>query len=328
MGTPDISRSAPEAARRILSWYRQTGRSLPWRRTRRPYRVLLSEVMLQQTQVSRVEQKYPEFLRKFPTLRALAHAPQRDVIMAWRGLGYNNRAVRLHALAKHLHGDKGGRFPRDVEALNRLPGIGRYTAHAIAAFAFGQQHPVVDVNVRRVLSRFFFRMKTTAALVDESTAWRIAGEVLPAGKAYDWNQALMDLGATVCTAARPRCMGCPVATVCASRPSMKPVPRRFASAGAHEAGQTPPARRQATPPREPSHRGIPLRMYRGRVIEALRDAHPRRSVSALRLGKAILPHFTERDRRVFHRVLRALERDGLVEVRRGQRAMPERISLA
>jgi A/G-specific adenine glycosylase len=248
--------------------------------------------------------------------------------MAWRGLGYNNRAVRLHALAKHLRRSSAGRFPRDVEALIQLPGVGRYTAHAMAVFAFGQELPVVDVNVRRALSRIFFRMKTTVSVVDEFTAWTMAQRVLPAGKAYDWNQALMDFGAIVCTAVRPRCTECPVAALCASRPGMKPVSRRRGSARVLESARTSPARRDASPTRTASHRGTPLRLYRGRVIETLRNAHPRRSVSALSVGKAILPLFTERDRRVFHRVLRGLERDGLVEVRRNRRAMPERISLA
>jgi A/G-specific adenine glycosylase len=237
-------------------------------------------------------------------------------VIAWRGLGYNNRAVRLHALARHLQVRSNGRFPREVTALMQLPGIGRYTAHAVAAFAFGRQVPVVEVNVRRVLSRVFFRMKTTADTIDDSTAWTIAGDVLPAGRAYDWNQALMDLGATVCTAARPLCAECPAAGLCASRARMTSAPPQRASRS------LPPSRR------EPSHRGTPLRLYRGRVIEALRNAHPRRSLPAARIGRAILPAFTERDRQVFHRVLRTLERDGLVEVQRNRRLVPERISLA
>ena len=310
MGTQDISRSAPEVARRVLSWYRRNGRSLPWRQTRRPYRILLSEVMLQQTQVARVEQKYREFLRRFPTLSALARVPRRDVVMAWRGLGYNNRAVRLHALADHLHTRNGGRFPRSISALMQLPGVGRYTAHAVAAFAFGQQTPVVDVNVRRVLSRICLPMKTAASVADESTVWRIAADILPKGKAYDWNQALMDLGATVCTGVRPHCVKCPVAAVCASRAVMIP------------------ARVRLFTQRDRSHRGTPLRLYRGRVIEALRNAHPQRSVSASQLGRAILPRFTESDRQVFHHLLRALERDGLVKVLRNRQSVPERVSLA
>jgi A/G-specific adenine glycosylase len=316
MGTPDISRSAPEAARRILSWYRRNGRPLPWRQTRRPYHILVSEVMLQQTQVARVEQKYSEFLRQFPTLSALARAPKRDVVMAWRGLGYNSRAVRLHALAQHLDARNNSRFPDDVGALMQLPGVGRYTAHAMAVFAFGQQVPVVDVNVRRVLSRIFFGMKTAAAVADESTIWAFAGRVLPARRAYDWNQALMDLGATVCTAARPRCTACPVSDACTSRATI------VSDQGTLWARQRRPAQR------ERSHRGTPLRLYRGRVIEALRNAHPRRTIAASQLGRAILPKFTWRDRQVFHRVLRALERDGLVEVRRNRQSVPEKVSLA
>jgi A/G-specific adenine glycosylase len=153
-------------------------------------------------------------------------------------------------------------------------------------------------------------MKTTADLAPEPAVWGLAADVLPEGKAYDWNQALMDLGAMVCTATRPRCNGCPVEPVCRSRATMMP------------------ARSRRSARREAKHRGTPLRQYRGRVIEALRRAHPRRSVSALQLGRSILPEFTERDRQVFNRVLRGLERDGLVELARNRQAIPERIALA
>jgi A/G-specific adenine glycosylase len=213
-------------------------------------------------------------------------------------------------LAHHLHSRNGGRFPHSISALMQLPGVGRYTAHAVAAFAFGQQIPVVDVNVRRVLSRICFTMKTTATVADESTLWRIAADLLPKGKAYEWNQALMDLGATVCTGLRPRCGECPVAAVCASRAVMIP------------------ARVRPFAQRERSHRGTPLRLYRGRVIEALRNAHPQRNVSASRLGRSILPRFTKSDRQVFHRLLCGLERDGLVQVRRNRQSVPQRVSLA
>jgi A/G-specific adenine glycosylase len=266
--------------------------------------------MLQQTQVSRVVPKYRDFLRLFPTMGALARASKREVVIAWRGLGYNNRAVRLHSLAQQLHAAAGGRLPRDIRSLMRLPGVGRYTAHALAVFAFDRQLPVVDVNVRRVLSRLFFPMTSTGELVEESHIRAIAAGILPRGKAFDWNQALMDLGATVCTSSRPACDRCPVHILCRSRAAM--------------IRQT----RSSAPKHGPLHRGVPIRLYRGRIISALRDADDVRGLPARRLGKAVLPSFTERDRAVFHRMLRALERDGLVEIRRGRSAEPERVALA
>jgi A/G-specific adenine glycosylase len=279
--------------------------------------------MLQQTQVARVAQKYRDFLNRFPSLRSLARATQRDVVMAWRGLGYNNRAVRLHALARQLHSSTRGRIPDDIDALMRLPGIGRYTAHAVAAFAFGRQVPVVDVNVRRVLSRLSRPMPDAASVLDEPAAWKFAGTMLPRGKAYDWNQALMDLGATVCTASHPRCSACPLTALCASREALT-----TASGTTRGARQRTALRARAPRAREQSHRGKPMRLYRGMIIEALRDAHPRRSVAASHLRMKVLPESRDRDRQVFHAVIGALERDGLIRVRRDRNAIPERVSLA
>ncbi|MGH2569330.1 MAG: A/G-specific adenine glycosylase, partial [Bacteroidota bacterium] len=139
----------------VLRWYRRHGRPLPWRRTRSPYRILVSEIMLQQTQVGRVLEKYPSFLRRFPDIQSLARAKKSSVIKAWRGMGYNNRAVRLQQLARIVRHSQGGKLPRTVEELQNLPGIGRYTAHALACFAFRRPLQVVDTNVRRILSRLF-----------------------------------------------------------------------------------------------------------------------------------------------------------------------------
>jgi A/G-specific adenine glycosylase len=182
-----------------LDWYADRGRDLPWRRTRDPYAILVSEFMLQQTQVARVVPRYEAWLARWPTARSLADAPVADVIAAWSGLGYNRRAVNLHAAARVLADDG---VPDDLEALRRLPGVGPYTAAAVACFALGQDVIPVDVNVRRVLSR--------AAGVDV---------VEPAaGQAYDLTQALFDLGATVCLARVPRCGVCPLAAAgCPSR---------------------------------------------------------------------------------------------------------------
>jgi A/G-specific adenine glycosylase len=205
--------------RRLLAWYARHGRDLPWRRTRVPYRVLVSEIMLQQTQVDRVIPKYRQFLRAYPTLRALAAADVDDVLRLWYPLGYNVRPVRLHAIARETVARYGGRLPADGEALRALPGIGRYTAGAVLSFAFGRDAAVLDTNVRRVLSRVFLGPRRFARLRGDRRLWALAEALVPRGRGYDFNQALMDFGATWCTARRPRCTPCPMRRLCATFPT-------------------------------------------------------------------------------------------------------------
>jgi A/G-specific adenine glycosylase len=183
----------------VLKWYSQNARDLPWRKTRDPYAILVSEVMLQQTQVARVVPRYVEWLERWPTADALASATPADVIRAWSGLGYNRRAVNLHRCAQAVAA-RGG-FPTEPEELRRLPGIGPYTAAAIACFAFGAQIAAPDTNAKRVLERAFPGRDVS----------------VPVGRAYEWNQALFDLGREVCIARRPRCGVCPLAAGCPSR---------------------------------------------------------------------------------------------------------------
>jgi A/G-specific adenine glycosylase len=202
--------------RSLLAWYARHGRDLPWRRTRAPYRVLVSEIMLQQTQVDRVIPKYHQFLRRFPSLAALAAADVDDVKKLWYPLGYNIRPVRLHAIARETMATYGGRLPREAATLRALPGIGRYTAGALLSFAFGRDVAVLDTNVRRVLSRVFLGPRGTARVRGENALWDLAESLVPAGRGYDFNQALMDFGATWCTPRRPRCVGCPMRRFCAS----------------------------------------------------------------------------------------------------------------
>jgi A/G-specific adenine glycosylase len=207
------------AWRLLLDWYARHGRaSLPWRQTRDPYAILVSEVMLQQTQVERVIPKYHAFLERFPTLAALADTPTADVIRAWAGLGYNARAVRLQQIARQAMTDYGGALPATMEGLLALTGIGRYTAGAVACFAFGQQVATVDTNIRRTLWRLFRGVEPAEwpAPANRDTL-ALAEWALPDGRAYDWQQALMDLGATVCLARVPRCGACPLAGECPSR---------------------------------------------------------------------------------------------------------------
>ena len=202
--------------RRLLGWYRRHGRDLPWRRTREPYRILVSEIMLQQTQVDRVVPKYRQFLRRYPTLRTLAAAPVNEVRRLWYPLGYNIRPVRLHAIARETVSRYSGRLPRDDAALRNLPGVGRYTAGAIRAFAYGEDAAVLDTNVRRVLGRVFVGPRRRRR--GETAYWRLAEALVPDGRGYDFNQALMDFGATWCTARTPQCPRCPMKRVCASYP--------------------------------------------------------------------------------------------------------------
>ncbi len=211
---PPIADSAPLFRRRLLRWFRRHGRDLPWRRTRDPYQVLVSEIMLQQTQVSRVRDFYPRFLAQYPSIEILAGASPRQVRESWEGLGYYRRAANLHRLAGEVVRECGGTLPREVDELRRLPGIGRYTAGAVACFAYELAEPAVDTNVARVLRRAFHpRLRARGA---ERRLWDTARRLLPrkGPPAWAFNQALMELGAVICTARKPACERCPVAGVC------------------------------------------------------------------------------------------------------------------
>lgn len=207
--------------RTLLAWFAEHGRDLPWRRTADPYHILVSEMMLQQTQVDRVTPKYAEWLDKYPSLDTLAAADLDEVKATWKGLGYNIRPVRLHSIACETVATYGGALPRDPEALQAFKGIGRYTAGAIASFAYRQDAPVLDTNVRRVLFRVFVGTGDMRTHAMEQYLWEVAARVLPRGKAWEFNSALMDFGATCCTAMRPRCAACPMAGFCRFRKRRK-----------------------------------------------------------------------------------------------------------
>lgn len=218
MRTAAIAPPSPPSAvaAPLLAWYRRHRRDLPWRENRDPYRVWVSEIMLQQTQVERVREFFTRFMARFPDVATLAAAPERDVLKHWEGLGYYRRARQLHAAAKRLTTEHGGEFPRTAADLRTLPGIGRYTAGAIASIAFAAREPIVEANSRRVLARLVGHAKPVGGVGDEPL-WRIAAELLPQRDPGLFNQALMDLGAMVCTVARPRCDHCPLAAHCAAR---------------------------------------------------------------------------------------------------------------
>jgi A/G-specific adenine glycosylase len=206
--------------RQLLTWYRAHGRDLPWRRTTDPYHILVSEVMLQQTQVDRVLPKYYEWLEKYPSLSALAVAKEGDVAEAWRPLGYNIRPRRLHAIARESVARYSGELPSDEETLLSFKGIGAYTAGAIRSFAFGQRAAILDTNVARVLFRVFVGKGDVKAHRTRKLLWAISETVLPHKHVFDFNQALMDFGAIMCSARKPRCATCPMKKFCCSFSSL------------------------------------------------------------------------------------------------------------
>jgi A/G-specific adenine glycosylase len=249
-GPPAITSAFVSDREALRRWYRGRQRAYPWRGPRPDaYRTLVSEVMLQQTQASRVAPAFVAFVGRYPTVRALAAASKRDVLVAWSRLGYNRRAVALADCARTVVRDHGGRIPRSVEELKRLPGIGSYTAAAVASIAFGVPVPALDTNVRRVVSRFHLGHEpheaARADLAAAASAW------LDAGDPGRWNQAIMDLGREVCRPI-PRCTACPIAEGCSFR----------------AAGRAP----APAPRRQPPYPGS-RRQLRGRIIEALRRSH-------------------------------------------------------
>jgi A/G-specific adenine glycosylase len=204
---------------RLLSWYRRHGRDLPWRKTADPYHILVSEIMLQQTQVDRVLPKYAEWLRKYPTLQALADAPEHDVRQTWYPLGYNVRPKRLQSIAREAVSKYGGTLPSDEATLLSFKGIGAYTAGAIRSFAFRERAAILDTNVARVLFRVFVGEGDPRSHAMKRHLWTLSEMLVPSRRVFDFNQALMDLGAMVCVARKPKCLVCPMAKSCVWRQS-------------------------------------------------------------------------------------------------------------
>ena len=283
---PDLSK----AQQRVLTWFDEHGRSFPWREHRDPYQTMVAEVMLQQTQTGRVAPAYEAFLVKFPTVSSLAHASAMEVIQAWKGLGYNRRAVDLQRSAQAIEHEFGGVVPEDPRTLRALPGIGEYSASAVACFAYDRQVPVVDVNVRRVLSRAV--RGSNEVSLDETR--KIAGDWLAHGEAYRWNQALMDIGAMVCRIDAPLCAQCPLKLTCAYR-----------AQGKNKLRVAPKL------PKQSRFEGS-NRQKRGGIIDHLRKA-AEDGVSLSALGKVIHPDGGA-DLMWLVELLEGLERDGLVEL--------------
>ncbi len=213
----------------VLGWYARNGRDLPWRQTRDPYAIMVSEFMLQQTTVAAVIPYYREWIRRFPTAEILAEASEEEVLRAWEGLGYYSRARNLRAAAKEIGERFGGKFPRDARELFSLPGVGRYTAAAIVTFAFDEPVGIVEANTTRLLSRLFNVITPVDTTVGREQLWKQADRIVPKQNAGEFNSALMDLGALVCLPQQPRCTACPVQSFCqakdpATLPRKKPRP--------------------------------------------------------------------------------------------------------
>jgi A/G-specific adenine glycosylase len=203
---------------RLLTWYGRHGRDLPWRKTDDPYHILVSEIMLQQTQVDRVLPKYAEWLDKYPSMEVLAEAPEKDVTKTWYPLGYNIRPRRLQSIARESVAKYGGRLPSDEATLLSFKGIGAYTAGAIRSFAFRERAAILDTNVARVLFRVFIAKGDPKSHAMKQHLWRISETVMPHRQVFDFNQALMDFGAMICVARNPKCLICPMAKSCRAYP--------------------------------------------------------------------------------------------------------------
>jgi A/G-specific adenine glycosylase len=240
-------------ATRLLNWYRQQGRSLPWRGHPDPYAVWVSEIMLQQTRVEAVIPYFERWMQLFPTVKDLAEASEQEVLNAWEGLGYYSRARNLHKATKIVVEQYNSELPRDLKALRALPGIGRYTVGAIASIAFNMDEPTLDGNLRRVFARLFDVSEPADSPTGEEILWSLAGEHLPKGQAGDYNQALMDLGASICLPKNPRCLLCPLIEMCEARihgtQEQRPVlkPKKETPHYVHAAGVI--VRRIGNPPR-------------------------------------------------------------------------------
>lgn len=297
-------------AQALVSWYRAAKRDLPWRRTRDPYAIWLSEVMLQQTQVVTVIPYWEKFLARFPTVHALAGAELPEVLAMWRGLGYYSRARTLHRAAQAIVSAHGGELPASVEALRELPGFGPYTAGAVASIAFGQQTPIVDGNVVRVLARLFEVEGDPSTREVQKRIWALAGELVPEEAPGDFNQALMELGATVCAPRNPTCLLCPVRASCgalkSSRVEKLPSPKtRAVRKGLHRTSAVVLKRGMLLLGRRPD-RGLFGGLWELPSVDGDREAL-QAALRGFKLGEAL----GEVQRTLTHRDLRI----GLIEAR-------------
>ena len=282
----------------LLRWFHLNGRDLPWRKINDPYRILISEIMLQQTQVDRVIPAYTSFIQQFPDFGALARATIADVIRSWRGLGYNRRAVYLHRTARIVVECHGGRMPSDISLMRKLPGVGEYTSSAVSCFAYNVQVPVIDINVERVLTRVF----SCWGNVSKKDLGTIALSILPNGKAWEWNQGLMDFGALICTARAPTCNSCVLATTCAAFQTTKGLP------GENCEGAKIERKVRNNPTRYEHSR----RYYRGMIVRHLVDLEQGTKVPVERLARLCQKETQAQDLDWIKGLLLDLSKEGIV----------------
>lgn len=309
----DITRHVPDHVQQIqrslLHWYATEQRDLPWRSTTDPYAILVSEIMLQQTQVDRVLPKYQQFLAAFPTLADLAAASPAEVISVWVPLGYNMRAVRLQSIARQVCTEYGGHIPDTIEELLKLKGIGRYTAGAIACFAYHKQVATVDTNIRRVLHRLFLGLEYPEAKANDKEMLSLAEQVLPKDEAYNWNQALMDLGARICTSTTPRCSLCPSQETCQAYRDMSQ--HSLFPSGAVLRQLRKVAEKKSTYHSKPFT--STNRYFRGRIVDVLRSLPATERLPLTLLGPKIKPEFSLEDLPWLQGIVEGLAKDGLLD---------------
>ena len=297
---PDIPEDLPEIQTILLNWYRRNARDLPWRQTRDPYRILVSEVMLQQTQVDRVIPKYHAFLDAFPSSEALAAASTADVIRLWSGLGYNRRAVNLQRAARAVAVEHGGAFPRDVSSLKKLPGIGPYTAGAIACFAFEQDVGFLDTNIRRLLHRLLIGPEVPEEQRSQREMQALASSIVPYGHGWEWGQTLIEFGALQCTARKPACLTCPLQHHCCAFPEIQTVLADLARNG---------FRRKKEAAFEGSNR-----FYRGRVLRVLQEDGHSTGIELEHLGHRVRDDYAPEHQGWLESLVEGLASDGLVQI--------------
>jgi A/G-specific adenine glycosylase len=294
----------------LLQWYALEQRDLPWRSTHDPYAILVSEMMLQQTQVQRVSPKYEQFLATFPTLNDLAKASTADVISVWVPLGYNMRAVRLQSIARQVMEKYDGRIPDTIEELLTLKGIGRYTAGAIACFAFMEQVAMVDTNIHRVLHRIFLGLDLSQPELTADQRLALAEQVLPDSQAYNWNQALMDLGATICISANPLCTGCPLQGTCKAYVELSQY-------SLFPSGTAMSQLRRVAEKKE-KYQKQPFtstnRYFRGRIVDHLCSLSKGQRIPLTTLGPKIKQDFQDADLTWLQQLVEKLAKDGLVDL--------------
>jgi len=275
--------------RTIFAWYKKNGRhELPWRKTSDVYHVAIAEIMLQQTNVPKVIEKYKEFIRYFPTINDLAQAPQRDIILLWKGLGYNRRALYVHKMAQKIVVDYESIFPKDIETLESLPGIGSYTSRSILIFAYDKNITTRDVNINRLVRRIYGKKD-----IDDKILATQVDTIFPHRRSRDWHNALMDIASAVCTKRLPKCVDCSLYKYCKSFPD----PDDYVTISKKEVG------------RNEDKKYVPRRIYRGRIIEYLRTNEGSRS----EIGCVIKSDWdTEVDEEWLEEILQKLRKEGMI----------------